>query len=159
MKRATEQAVRAEFQKRVARELQQFRLIESHELPAECDLFAAPLGGDLTLFVVFQVSSREESFTIELGWSTSGSYPLVGAFATGHVQCPEVSERTEARFRLPSLWTEGDVWWSLSGSRVWATLTGSDHAQRALDDAWRRLLREGIQCLRVVARKHGLSLQ
>lgn len=151
-------AVRTGFRLRMDQNLPSFRHSRESPTPSECDLFVCSSAPKLTLFLLLQVSSREEAFTIELGWSASGEYPLIGAFTTGLVEASRLAQLEEVRFRLPSLWSAEDYWWKVSNAPKWLPLLGRTNVEAQVNRAWGRLVTLGVSCFRATAEKKGVLL-
>lgn len=75
--------------------------------------FVRRMPGDLWLVVIFAPHEKADSFTVELGWSTHGSFPELGVRPSPEFPKRGRSAHTEDEYvtRLGSVTGDGDTWW------------------------------------------------
>jgi hypothetical protein len=147
------------FEERLRKALPQFTSFPTRDtLPRECHVYTWAVGPRFAYFIMLQLHSFESRFTIETGWGTPGTYPLLGDFVSGKVDPQALAPRSAARFRLSSLWVPHEQWWDVSVPMLSRLRPGAvgNAVGKALDDAMVRLLAEGLRALGQAGRAHGM---
>ncbi len=78
-------------------------------------------GRNLTFWIVLSPDKKgREEFTLLVGWSRRGRYPELSVIPCPEGPSPERKEFASQEYltRLPSLWTDRDVWWVVERLRV-----------------------------------------
>jgi hypothetical protein len=107
-------AVRKTFERRLRDELPQFRRVNGLAVPDVCRVYEWRATELLRLYLMLQLHRREDSFTIEIGWSLDGRWPEHPSFPRS---LPRPGDFREVTFRIGLLWSEDpDFWWDLAPS-------------------------------------------
>lgn len=145
MKTPIAKAVKASFENGLFSLWPFFERNTDEPLPRECRLYrwaASPV----TFFVTLQTHRRDDSFTIELGWSLDGVSPLL---FLARAPVPEGAQAYKGyRFRLVRLWEDSDKWWEVQDPSA---------ADAAVSDAVGHLQSHGEPYLRDVAKQLGVA--
>lgn len=109
------------FSKMLAARLPDFRATEDTRLPGNAALWEQKVRTNLSFYVLLQLHDTLDEFTVEVGWSTHGSYPLAVSCRLPR-DIPELGlKRAEPqggqfRARLAKFWSSKsqDPWWQVS---------------------------------------------
>jgi len=114
MQRMIANAVRQQFERQLKSAFSQFTLNRTALIPPGCRLHEQKLANGRALFLFLIFSPRDDSFTIEIGWSETGTIPRSG--------CALPTDGTNqggVMFRVSRLWQQFgfDYWWQFDPER------------------------------------------
>lgn len=166
MKANLRKAIKAGAFEHVARMFPDSKWVEKEELPVGCWLWELNRGAGIWIYLLLICSPREDRFTFEIAWNTIRRYPQYTKYG------PETKpESGQARFRLPRLWQRYgfDPWWHVGmplrrNEVPTFSSDGTDLVQcRDLDlqlqDAFQKLLQQGVPYLQKIAEHFGATLR
>jgi hypothetical protein len=102
-------ALRQKFEEELKKQYPQFEEDKKSIIPSGCRLYMWKLKENLFFFVELVLSPKDDSFTIQIGWSKNNDYPLSLNFDP-----QEISSKENSRFRMSLLVTQKDYWWYLA---------------------------------------------
>src|SRR5215204_218576 len=102
--------VRAKFDESMKKLLPSFSEDSSAIVPSGCKVYRLEISPSFTAFVTLLISPKDDSYTVDIGWSHNGEYPH-----STFTQPEEVSSQGDARFRLGHTFgSRQDFWWYLA---------------------------------------------
>lgn len=136
MKRELGKVLRKRFGEELRRRLPQFREAKCDRSSGTYNLYEWIAAAGLHIYLVLQIHTRDDRFTIELSWSRHGRFPEhLGLLYPRDLPVSRISRDRpkdgEFRFRLPYLYALKDVWWELNPT---PTLEQILEQQRALTE-------------------------
>jgi hypothetical protein len=118
MNRQLGKVLRKRFAEELRERLPQFRCVKGHANSGTFNTYEWSVSADLHVYVVLQINTRFDSFTIELSWSKHQGYPahlnLMFPRDIPLSRIPRDQPKDgEFKFRLSNLYADKDVWWEL----------------------------------------------
>jgi hypothetical protein len=110
MRSKLNKVLRTEFERRLKNQLPSFKLYKEAIVPPTCYVYCQPVNASRWVFITLVISPKDDSFTVEIGWSNDGFYPQhYNYFAR------QINSAANTRLRLSNLIDErSDYWWYLS---------------------------------------------
>jgi hypothetical protein len=166
MNAALAKAVRKQFGDELQRILPKFHLDREGQLPPGWLAFKCVISPALAFYIILVISDKDDRFTVELAWSTTGKLPTHTSFGP---KAPAAS--TGIEFRLSNLWLGegGDFWWRIGTEHPFPLLDVStveaDLKARRLevpaqvDAAIAPVLRFGVPYFESIAQQFGFCIK
>ena len=172
MRSIVAKALRKQFAERLKQELPGFRTTKNEHVSSGERLFEWKAAPGLSFFLLLQPAPDYDEFTIEVSWSTDGTYPILVSNDSPY----ERSRKGKMRFRLCNFWTEEDEWFfvcprpSEEHLKAYFFGGGSDYypesseeaVQRVpglLEQVFRRILEHAVPYFRKIAADLGKELR
>ena len=144
-------ALRSAFADSLGQAWPEFTSFPGAEVPDTITVFRRGACGG-ACFVSLQLHRSGDSFTVEVAWTSDGSYPALAPLADP----PSLSSIPDtARFRLPELWlgAGADHWWELNLPSTATADMLTARVQLLLADALVRLQADGAPMIAAAEKK------
>jgi hypothetical protein len=153
-----QQSLGAAVKKVLGRRLRQafpgLHKVRQAPIPGGSDLYEWKQSDKFRCYFHCQLHRYEDSFTVRIGWTLSGTFPGLGPPPTS-----PYAEPANGGLVLPlgMLWTGADHWWELRPKgRAQGEAAASTHVEWVVEDVLAKLNDYAVPYLRSVAEKYGI---